>query len=313
MAEQVEPIYCPRCNQPLYVRAYPGQLLNCRNCRSAFPAPRNVTAPAADATPSSAPRGSTAPPPQRPVSARTPPPVVSPGAPPAEYVPPPYRGGSRVSRMALWSLICGILFFFPLTALLAIIFGIIGLAKTNNPAVRGRGFAITGLVLGCVGLVFAIFSISILLPSLNRARETAHRVKCGANLRQIGQAMMLYANENRGQFPPTVNELLVTQDITPEVFVCPSSSDTPATGINAQQAIVNIAAGGHQSYIYLGKGGNSAVGRDVVLAYEPLSTHKVGFNALFGDGHVEFIYGPIAARVEAELKAGQNPPPSRKP
>jgi prepilin-type processing-associated H-X9-DG protein len=305
MAEQVDPIYCPRCNQPLYVRAYPGQLLNCRNCRSAFPAPRNVTAPASDATASSAPPASTARPPHRPVSSR-PPPIVPPGAPPAQYVPPPYRSANRLSRMALWSLVFGILFIFPPTALLAIIFGIIGMVKTSRGKVRGRGLAIAGLVLGVLGL-------ALVPPALLRGIETANRIKCASNLRQIGQAMILYANENRGQYPPTMEELLVSQDITSVVFVCPSTADTPATGVNAQQTIANISAGGHQSYIYLGKGRNGTAGRDVVLVYEPMSTHKGGFNALFGDGHVEFIYGPSAAKVEAELKAGQNPPPSFKP
>jgi hypothetical protein len=32
----------------------------------------------------------------------------------------------------------------------------------------------------------------------------ANRVKCASNLRQIGQAMLLYSNENRGAYPRTV-------------------------------------------------------------------------------------------------------------
>jgi hypothetical protein len=36
-----------------------------------------------------------------------------------------------------------------------------------------------------------------------RARETANRVKCASNLRQIGQAILLYSNENRGAYPRT--------------------------------------------------------------------------------------------------------------
>jgi prepilin-type processing-associated H-X9-DG protein len=54
-------------------------------------------------------------------------------------------------------------------------------------------------VIGIIALL-----ISILLPSLNRAREMANRVKCASNLRQIGQAILLYSNENNGAYPRTI-------------------------------------------------------------------------------------------------------------
>ena len=310
MSDQVEPIYCPRCNQPLYVRAYPGQLLNCRNCRSAFPAPRTATAPAASAM-----TGESSAPAQRPTRKPPLPPPVStapPGASSPQYTPPTYRS-NRLSRAALWSLICGILFFIPLTALLAIVLGIVGIVKTSR--LRGRGLAISGLILGCLGLAFAALVIPV---ALQRSFEMAHRVKCGSNLRQIGMAIVMYANENRGAMPPRLEEVLLTQDITPEVMICPSSSDTPIPMGYTQQTSLNLQPGGHLSYVYLpSRGFNAAayrIGADrLVLVYEPLGHHKVGFNALFADGHVEFIYGPNAVKVEAELKAGQNPPPSFTP
>src|SRR5260221_11685214 len=73
-------------------------------------------------------------------------------------------------------------------------------AADHEPARPRRAFTLVELlvVIGIIALL-----ISILLPSLNRARETANRVKCASNLRQIGQAMLLYAGENKGNYPRT--------------------------------------------------------------------------------------------------------------
>src|SRR4051812_29394818 len=107
-----------------------------------------------------------------------------------------------------------------------------------------HGFGVLELMV-IVGII--ALAISMLLPSLCRSRETANRVKCASNLRSIGQALLLYSNDNKGHYPrstyvqgaaptwgtaaPQPNDvsaalfvLLRTQDITPELFVRPSSN-----------------------------------------------------------------------------------------
>ena len=141
-----------------------------------------------------------------------------------------------------------------------------------------------------VAIVASLASVvllgSVFAPSLCRSRETANRVKCASNLKQIGQAMLLYANAHGGAYPDSPATMGRTEDLVTEVFICPSSNAEKAASWDA------LAADGSAkvlSYVYLGDGVTSSAPDDAILALDLVENHDGdGVNLLFGDGHVEF-------------------------
>src|SRR5436190_11023390 len=64
---------------------------------------------------------------------------------------------------------------------------------------RIRGFTLLELL-----VVLAIIAVllCILIPTINSIRERSKAAVCLANLRQIGHAVMMYANDNRDRLVP---------------------------------------------------------------------------------------------------------------
>jgi prepilin-type N-terminal cleavage/methylation domain-containing protein/prepilin-type processing-associated H-X9-DG protein len=66
---------------------------------------------------------------------------------------------------------------------------------------RRRGFTLVELLV-VIGIIAVL--VSILLPAINKARESAKGAQCLSNLRQLGQKFELYfANNTKAAYPPS--------------------------------------------------------------------------------------------------------------
>ena len=73
--------------------------------------------------------------------------------------------------------------------------------RDEPPAVHTRKCAAFTLVELLVVIGIIALLISILMPALAGARSQANQLKCGSNLRTIGQTMHMYAGDHKGMIP----------------------------------------------------------------------------------------------------------------
>jgi prepilin-type processing-associated H-X9-DG protein len=205
----------------------------------------------------------------------------------------------------------------------------------RSPRVEQRGAAFTLVELLVVIGIIALL-IAILLPSLNRAREQANRAKCLANLRSLGQAMVLYANDHKDRLPngnplgsaydyDAVNRVLVALAEryvgTAGVFHCPADTDpAPQAITTADHLQPDSARVSYDFYSVFWQpergpklarlGAEAPVAWDLNVAPDPADAQAVnhgpkGGNIAFGDGHVEWIWADDWSRSNWPKAAGR--------
>jgi hypothetical protein len=163
---------------------------------------------------------------------------------------------------------------------------------------RGRNAAafmlLCCVILGSVGVIFG--SVAVLNQATTRSYDCySPRTLCHRNLRQVSLAVLLYANQNNGRLPDTLDDLLQAGDVTSDVFICPVQAANPPPG-------------GTIPYVYLGKGMKNDIGPDVVVLHDRPIDHNDGMNFAYGYGHVEWHDLKLSKKILAELDAGYNPP-----
>jgi prepilin-type processing-associated H-X9-DG protein len=114
---------------------------------------------------------------------------------------------------------------------------------------------------------------SVILPAMLQEDHSADQARSASNLHQIGQGLLLYSNENKGNYPPDFKTLLATQDLTVDVLHSPYSEDP---------------AGEDMVYLHY-DGMDTNISPEIVVAYDGAALlSEDATNILYGDGHVDW-------------------------
>ncbi len=100
--------------------------------------------------------------------------------------------------------------------------------RKSRPMNRRGGFTLIELL-----VVIAIIAIlaAMLLPSLAKAKETGRRISCVNNIRQLGLAARMFADDNDGRYPPRQTPYWMTRlqpnYVDLRLLICASDKDLP--------------------------------------------------------------------------------------
>lgn len=203
---------------------------------------------------------------------------------------------AKTSGLATASLVCLILCPFTcfLTALPAIICGIVGLVKIEKSRgrLKGKGLAIAGIAGPVVLIPVAACMMGILMPGLARTRTVAYRMVCGTNLSGLEKAMRIYRNDFGGKYPEPASrwcDLLKEHvELSEKNFICPAVKEGQCNyAMNSRIAELRGQAPPDMVLLFETETGWNQVG-----GRELLTTKNHGYegcSVVFVDGYAEFV------------------------
>jgi len=170
--------------------------------------------------------------------------------------------------------------------------------RRSGRRLRGRGCAIAGIVMGCLGLAVAGLWADTVIGTL----ELANRAACKSNLKLLILDMQNYATAHDGRLPDRLSALGIDWPYT-NVIWCPSTGHFEASpkDIDAQS-----------DYIYAGAGHriSEAEPSTIPILWDRPENHGgEGVNVAYLDGHVEWqeeVPTPVAPEPAAGA-AGHSP------
>jgi hypothetical protein len=133
---------------------------------------------------------------------------------------------TKTSGLAIASLVLGVLGFCGVTAIVGLILGIVALVKINRSQGRltGNGFAIAGICVSGLMLLFALPLAAMLLPALAKAKERAQTINCVNNVKQLVLGVRVYAVDHNDMLPTAATWCDTIQNNVgaAKVFQCPA-------------------------------------------------------------------------------------------
>jgi prepilin-type processing-associated H-X9-DG protein len=201
----------------------------------------------------------------------------------------------KTSGLAIASLVCAILSVFTcmVSAIPAIILGIIGLVKIGNSKgrLKGTGMAIAGIVTPAVAIPIIALLMGILMPALARTRQLAFRMVCGTNMSGLSKAMMIYADDYDDKYPTPDKwcDLLIEYcEVDPISFHCKGAEEGPCNyALNENVVELGISTQPDIVLLFETYPGWNQVGGPEILTTD--NHQGDGCNVSFVDGHVEFV------------------------